>query len=39
VAINIYTLSADGHTLTIALAFGGDSKPAATFAFDRVDAL
>jgi hypothetical protein len=39
VAINIYTLSADGHTLTIALALGGDSKPAATFAFDRVDAL
>jgi hypothetical protein len=39
VATNTYGLSADGHTLTIALAFGGDSKPAATFAFDRVDAL
>jgi hypothetical protein len=39
VAANTYSLSADGHTLTIALALGGDSETAATFAFDRVDAL
>jgi hypothetical protein len=39
VATNTYSLSADGHTLTIALAFGGDSNAAATFAFDRVGAL
>jgi hypothetical protein len=39
VATNTYSLSADGHTLTIALAFGGDSKAAAKFAFDRADAL
>lgn len=39
VATNTYTLSADRHTLTIALALGGDSETAATFSFDRVDAL
>jgi hypothetical protein len=39
VATNTYALSADGHTLTIALALGGDSKTAATFVFDRVDSL
>lgn len=35
VATNAYQLSDDGKTLTIALALGGGSVPAATFAFDR----
>lgn len=35
-ATNTYTLSADGNTLTIALALGGESSTAATFVFDRI---
>ncbi len=35
-AANTYTLSANGNTLTIALALGGESGTAATFVFDRI---
>jgi hypothetical protein len=33
---NTYTLSADGRTLTIAVALGSGSRTAATFVFDRM---
>lgn len=36
VAANVYTLSGDGKSLTIAVALGGSSRTAATFVFDRV---
>lgn len=36
VATNLYTLSSDGKTFTIALALGGSETPAATFVFDRL---
>jgi hypothetical protein len=39
VATNTYALSADGHTLNIALTLGAERQTAATFAFDRADAL
>jgi hypothetical protein len=35
-AANTYTLSADGRTLTIAVALGNGSRTAAMFVFDRI---
>jgi hypothetical protein len=35
VATNLYKMSGDGKTLTIALALGDGSVPAATFVFDK----
>jgi hypothetical protein len=36
VATYTYSVSTDGNTLTMALALGGDSTTAATFAFDHI---